>query len=154
MDQISPLSMQSAWDLRGERKRHGLPIGTLTPTNLPFCRAGPVEGTKFPRMIPMAIARKIHRARYWSRIPRLLKAEVLVVVVESWGGCFSGSVEVEPSSRAVVVGGSVVFIAIWWDRGQVSQRRTGILGRDGRINRDAWWAFVGNQSPGLQKSHQ
>jgi hypothetical protein len=54
-----------------------IPIGTLTPTNFPFCNAGPVFGTKFPRMIPMAIAKKIHNARRRSSQPRLLKIDVL-----------------------------------------------------------------------------
>ena len=36
---------------------------------LPFWSAGLVSGTKFPRMIPIAIARKIQTARKRSRIP-------------------------------------------------------------------------------------
>lgn len=52
------------------------PIGTLTPTNFPFCNAGPVFGTKFPRMIPIAIARNIHRARKRSSQPRPLNVDI------------------------------------------------------------------------------
>ena len=64
-------------------------IGTETPTNFPFCSAGPVLGTKLPRMMPMAIARKIQSARKRSSKPRDLKAETLVV---EWSpACFSGS---------------------------------------------------------------
>lgn len=48
-----------------------VPMGTETPTNFPLCRAGPVLGTKLPRMIPIAMARKIHIAKNRSRIPRL-----------------------------------------------------------------------------------
>lgn len=48
-----------------------VPIGTETPTNWPFCKAGPVFGTKLPRMIPIAMARKIHIAKKRSRRPRL-----------------------------------------------------------------------------------
>jgi hypothetical protein len=64
-----------AWSLG--RKKENIPIGTLTPTNFPFCNAGPVFGTKFPRMIPIAIAKKIHKARRRSSQPRLLKMDVL-----------------------------------------------------------------------------
>ena len=72
---------------RGEQ-----PIGTLTPTNCPFCNAGPVFGTKFPRMIPIAMARKIHNARNRSSQPRALKAEVLdVSSTSSLVSCFSTS---------------------------------------------------------------
>jgi hypothetical protein len=75
------------------RKRNNIPIGTLTPTNFPFCNAGPVFGTKFPRIIPTAIARKIHRARNRSSQPRLLKMDSFSVVDGSWGDCFSMSDE-------------------------------------------------------------
>ena len=65
--------------------------GTETPTNFPFWRAGPVEGTKLPRRIPISIARKIQRARRRSRRPRDLKAEILVVGEGERAVCFSGS---------------------------------------------------------------
>ncbi|KAH7118233.1 hypothetical protein B0J13DRAFT_681032 [Dactylonectria estremocensis] len=55
-----------------------LPVKSLltdTPTNLPFCNAGPVEGTKLPRIMPIAIARRIHRARNRSSHPRALNAD-------------------------------------------------------------------------------
>jgi hypothetical protein len=51
-------------------RRAASPMGTLTPTNWPFCKAGPVLGTKFPNRIPIAIARMIHRTRKRSRKPR------------------------------------------------------------------------------------
>jgi hypothetical protein len=61
----------------------------------------------------MAIARKIHSARNWSRRPRLLKAETLVAGEPM--ACFSGSREGESGilleeERTDVVGGSVVFM--------------------------------------------
>ena len=52
-------------------------IGIETPTNFPFCKEGPVFGTKLPSMIPIAIAKKIHSARKRSSQPRLLNADVL-----------------------------------------------------------------------------
>jgi hypothetical protein len=70
-------------------------MGIETPTNFPFCKAGPVLGTKLPNIIPMAIAKKIHRARKRSNQPRLLKAEVLgaLTIVPSpfSRACFSTS---------------------------------------------------------------
>ena len=53
-----------------------VPMGIDTPTNFPRCNAGPVSGTKFPRMMPTIMARRIQRARNWSRNPRLLNAEL------------------------------------------------------------------------------
>ena len=44
--------------------------GTDTPTNFPFCSAGPVLGTKFPNTMPMVMTSKIYIAKYWSRKPR------------------------------------------------------------------------------------
>ncbi len=67
-----------------------LPMGTETPTNFPFCSAGPVLVTKFPRIIPIAIAKNIQNARNRSRRPRLLNAETLVEGPSS--SCFSTSV--------------------------------------------------------------
>lgn len=71
-------------------------IGMETPAIPPFCSAGPVEGSKYPRIIPMAIARKIHTARNLSRNPSCLKAEGEVLawstggsaggVIVSWAG--------------------------------------------------------------------
>jgi hypothetical protein len=52
-----------------------VPIGIDTPTNLPFCSAGPVLGTKFPRRIPIIIASRIHSASKRSSQPKALKAE-------------------------------------------------------------------------------
>lgn len=49
------------------------PIGMLTPTNFPFCSAGPVEGTKFPSNMPMVIARIIHSTKNLSRKDRPLR---------------------------------------------------------------------------------
>lgn len=70
-----------------------IPIGTDTPTNLPLCRAGPVEGTKFPRMMPSAIASRIQRARKRSSQPSALKAEMVSGSVGSDAAWFSGSVK-------------------------------------------------------------
>ncbi len=47
-----------------------IPIGRLTPTNCPFCNAGPVEGTRFPNIMPMAMASRIHITRNRSRNDR------------------------------------------------------------------------------------
>ena len=64
-------------------------MGMDTPTNFPFWRAGPVVGTKLPRRMPIAMARKIHRARKRSRRPREEKAEILAR--EAGVDCFSMS---------------------------------------------------------------
>jgi hypothetical protein len=40
---------------------------------VPLCSAGPVEGTRFARMMPMAMARMIQTTRNRSRIERPLK---------------------------------------------------------------------------------
>ena len=82
------------------------PIGTETPTNFPFCKAGPVEGTKLPRRMPMSIARKIHAARKRSSQPKPLKAEVLVLSVGvNSEFCFSTSTGwVDPSCGSVCNG--------------------------------------------------
>ncbi len=70
-----------------------------------------MPGTKFPNIIPIAIAKKINKARKRSRIPRLLNAEVFVVEVHSEVGgvmaCFSmsGSFLDCGYSDDVVVGG-------------------------------------------------
>lgn len=50
-----------------------VPMGRLTPTNWPFCNAGPVEGTRFPKMMPMAMASMIHITRNRSRNDRPLR---------------------------------------------------------------------------------
>jgi len=44
-----------------------IPMGKLTPTNSPFRNAGPVEGTRFPSKMPMAIASIIQITRKRSR---------------------------------------------------------------------------------------
>ena len=54
------------------------PIGAETPTNLPFCNAGPVLGTKSPRTMPIAIANRIQRAKNLSSKPEFLNAETFV----------------------------------------------------------------------------
>lgn len=74
---------------------HNIPIGTETPTNLPFCKEGPVFGAKFPNMMPTAMARKIHIARKRSSHPKLLKMEVFDILTicssPSRSACFSRS---------------------------------------------------------------
>lgn len=72
-----------------------LPIGTETPTNFPLCNAGPVLGTKFPKIIPIAMARKIHTARNRSKRPRFLKAEFFFCGESDGLACFSISLGVE-----------------------------------------------------------
>jgi hypothetical protein len=66
-------------------------MGMETPTNFPFCSAGPVSSTKLPSRTPMIMARMIQTARNRSSMPRDLNAETffepsLFVVC---GGCFS-----------------------------------------------------------------
>ncbi len=77
-------------------------MGTETPANEPFWRVGPVVGTKLPRRMPAAMARRIQRARRRSRRPRDLKAEVLGV--GGWG-CFSGSEGEETGRSGWALGG-------------------------------------------------
>lgn len=72
-----------------------LPIGTETPTNFPLCNAGPVLGTKFPNIMPIAMARKIHTARNRSKRPRFLKAESFFCGESDGLACFSMSLGVE-----------------------------------------------------------
>lgn len=72
-----------------------LPIGTETPTNFPLCNAGPVLGTKFPKIIPIAMARKIHTARNRSKRPRFLKAESFFCGESDGFACFSMSLGME-----------------------------------------------------------
>lgn len=48
-------------------------MGTETPTKVDCWRAGPVEGTKLPRRMPMAIARMIQTTRKRSRKERALR---------------------------------------------------------------------------------
>lgn len=68
------------------------PIGIDTSTNFPFCSAGPVCSTKLPRIIPIAIARKIQRAKNMSSQPRPLRAELCDEEFDSsWSLCFSRS---------------------------------------------------------------
>lgn len=66
-------------------------IGIETLAISPFCSAGPVEGSKYPKIIPMAIASKIHTARNLSRNPSCLKAD-REVLAWSIGGSSSGGV--------------------------------------------------------------
>lgn len=72
----SPIANNVSGHLGKIRQQHDIPIGTDTPTNFPFCSAGPVLGTKLPRMMPIAIAKRIHTARKRSSHPKLLNAEV------------------------------------------------------------------------------
>jgi hypothetical protein len=44
-----------------------VPIGILTPTNSPFCNAGPADSTVFPMAMPTPIATRIHSTRNRSR---------------------------------------------------------------------------------------
>jgi hypothetical protein len=47
-----------------------IPIGILTPTNSPFCNAGPTESMVLPRAIPTPMAMRIHTTRKRSRKDR------------------------------------------------------------------------------------
>ena len=93
------------------------PIGTETPTNLPFCNAGPVLGTKFPSMMPIAIANSIQRARNRSSQPKLLNAETLSGAMAPSISCFSASC---PGSSGAVVSWlngeeeTVAVVPDWW----------------------------------------
>lgn len=84
-----------------------VPIGTETPTNLPFSRVGPVSGTKLPRMIPTAMARKIHRARKRSSQPRDLKADTFL------GWSFSAMTLLSMSRVLKVVVSSFGVLEVW-----------------------------------------
>lgn len=89
----------------------------------------------------MAMARKIHSARNWSRRPRLLKAETLVA--EGSTACFSGSRDGESGvwlveERTDVVGGSAVFMVEylsddggWMVAGVGDMRRSDAEGHSG-----------------------
>jgi hypothetical protein len=68
-----------------------LPIGIDTPTNLPFCNAGPVLGTKLPSRTPMIMARRIQSASRRSSQPRALKADDCSLSDDESGACFSTS---------------------------------------------------------------
>ena len=54
-----------------------LPIGIETPTNSPFCKAGPMLSTKLPSRMPTIMASRIQRASSRSSQPKLLKADSL-----------------------------------------------------------------------------
>jgi hypothetical protein len=56
-------------------------MGILTPTNSPFCNAGPTESTVFPSAIPTPIATRIHTTRKRSRKDRPFNG----------GNCFDAS---------------------------------------------------------------
>jgi len=61
-------------DLQGDDGVNcNVPMGMLTPTNSPFCNAGPTESIVFPSTIPRAIARMIHTTRKRSRKDRPLR---------------------------------------------------------------------------------
>lgn len=89
-------------------------IGIETPAIPPFCSAGPVEGSKYPKIIPMAIASKIHTARNLSRNPSCLKADREVLawsIGGSSGGVIASWVE-EGSLRPASIFFSEVLIDI------------------------------------------
>ena len=75
-----------------------LPMGTETPTNLPFCSAGPVLGTKTPSKMPTIMARRIQTARNRSRMPSALNAELksgggdVLACCSRSASCFGGDV--------------------------------------------------------------
>jgi hypothetical protein len=52
-----------------------VPMGIETPTKEPFLKSRSVLGTKLPRIIPTAIARKIHTARKRSKMPKFLNTD-------------------------------------------------------------------------------
>jgi len=86
------------------------PMGTDTPTNFPFCKAGPVFGTKFPKIMPMAIANKIQSAKNRSSRPKLLKADIFAASSSSplfIGACCSTSLSSDWVGNGSEVGFSV-----------------------------------------------
>src|SRR5436190_18242497 len=72
--------------------KRGIPIGTLTPTNCPFCNVGPVLGTKAPSKMPIVIASIIHMTRNRSSKLRPRRGGTSLK-----SGCESGDT-VEPKS--------------------------------------------------------
>jgi hypothetical protein len=62
----------------------------LTPTKLPFRKACPVDGSRFPKRIPMAIDMKIQTTKNLSRKDSILRG----VFSASW---FGGSSTITPS---------------------------------------------------------
>ena len=66
------------WYMKSEQRHKlnqlkDLPIGTLTPTNSPFCSAGPADSTVLPMVMPTPIAVRIHSTRNRFRIESPLK---------------------------------------------------------------------------------
>jgi hypothetical protein len=49
----------------------------LTPTNWPFCSAGPLDGTTLPSSIPNPIDKSIHITRNLSSIESFLKGAAI-----------------------------------------------------------------------------
>src|SRR5438045_3738083 len=54
-------------ETKGKERKGDIPMGTLTPTNCPFCNVGPVLGTNAPSKMPIAMARTIHMTRKRSK---------------------------------------------------------------------------------------
>ena len=87
---------------RHSRSKGGYqPIGTETPTNFPFCSAELACGTKFPSMMPIAMASSIQSARRRSNQPRFLNAEVFSATTTFFSSCFSESVSTPASTGAI-----------------------------------------------------
>lgn len=57
-------------------------IGMETPMNVPFCKAGPVDGTSLASIMPKAMERMIHITRNRSKNERALKGGALTLL--SW----------------------------------------------------------------------
>ena len=115
------------------------PIGTDTPTNLPFCNAGPVFGTKFPRMMPVAMANMIQSARNRSSHPRPLNAETLSGAIAASISCFSVSWVFAGLSDAggwFLEGGDLCIVAVV--RGLYYEIFTSI-----KCSLEKWWEMLG-----------
>lgn len=69
-----PIAVQFTVSIQGDDWLSGyhIPIGTLTPTNSPFCNAGPTPSTVLPMAIPIPMARMIQTTRKRSRNDKAL----------------------------------------------------------------------------------
>ena len=88
--------------------RRPMAMGMETEAKCPVVRVVDMRGTKFPRRMPVAMARRIQRARKRSRRPRAWKADWGLV---GGGVCFSGSEGGEMGASRSVVGMGWVIVS-------------------------------------------
>lgn len=132
------VELVSKISLRSLSANHS-PIGIDTPTNFPFCSAGPVLGTKFPNKIPTTIARNIHTARKRSSKPRFLKADCLLRT-SSRGIPFSPCFSTSPDFSGT---GPSTWSGRTWDMLIFLSQRTKELCQDENVvneARQSYWA--------------